>query len=365
MDDFEVVVKQLGDNITESQRKTAAELAEIKSRLLGAEQELVERLAPGGNVRAVETDAMGEKLKAEMKEIVSAVQQKRCHTFELPVKSFGRKTLVTDGAGNSPQHNISPAIERLGGVWSDPRIQYSVAGTLRSLPVGSENFDFVQLDAAYAAAAGYQENQGDVKPEGNPNFELSTARIADFAHYIRVSKQAVADYSNLQGYLGDLMLYGLRRKVDIELQNGDGSGKHLHGITAVANSFSATGTISERIAKTALALRKAGYQPDTVLITADDDLAANTVKATGTGDYLIPPQGIYFGLNAVPSVDFANNTAYVYDSKAMLLLERQTATVTVGYINDQFIRNEIAILAESRVGLAILSPAGIKKVTLT
>jgi HK97 family phage major capsid protein len=57
-------------------------------------------------------------------------------------------------------------------------------------------------------------------------------------------------------------------------------------------------------------------------------------------------------------------TALVGDFSKAVLFDRQSLTMTLGTINDQFIRNMVTVLGEIRAGFGVVRPSAFVKTTL-
>jgi HK97 family phage major capsid protein len=69
----------------------------------------------------------------------------------------------------------------------------------------------------------------------------------------------------------------------------------------------------------------------------------------------------------VPVVEtdaLAAGTALVGDFSKAVLFDRQSLAITVGTINDQFIRNMVTVLGEIRAGFGVIRPSAFVKATL-
>jgi hypothetical protein len=69
----------------------------------------------------------------------------------------------------------------------------------------------------------------------------------------------------------------------------------------------------------------------------------------------------------VPVVDtdaLAAGTALVGDFSKAVLFDRQSLAVTLGTINDQFIRNMVTVLGEVRAGFGVIRPVAFVRATL-
>jgi HK97 family phage major capsid protein len=98
-------------------------------------------------------------------------------------------------------------------------------------------------------------------------------------------------------------------------------------------------------------------------------LRENAATASAGGYLLGPPSMVgantLWGLPVVLSIGMTANTAVVADwsMATMALYDREQTTVRTGYINDDFTRNIVRLLAEMRAAFAIFRPSAICKVT--
>jgi hypothetical protein len=72
-----------------------------------------------------------------------------------------------------------------------------------------------------------------------------------------------------------------------------------------------------------------------------------------------------FGLDPTFVPQLPANTAFVLNATAttLALVEREGGTVTMGWANDDFLRNIVRLLAELRALLIVRRPLGIFKLT--
>jgi len=57
-------------------------------------------------------------------------------------------------------------------------------------------------------------------------------------------------------------------------------------------------------------------------------------------------------------------TALVGDFSKAVLFDRKSLSITLGTINDQFVRNMITVLGEMRAGFGVIRPSAFVKATL-
>jgi HK97 family phage major capsid protein len=174
----------------------------------------------------------------------------------------------------------------------------------------------------------------------------------------------------LRAALGNLLQVGLFNKVETELVAGTGVGKRLLGILTAATAATVTATKpADRVGEAVSQLAADGWLPDLCLLNPADAFAIASERAT-TGEYVtsgwsIPVPGSIWSMARVETPAVAAGTAVVLQRSAVLVLDRQTPTVLVSTEDaDNFTKNLVTLLAEVRLGMAVLAPRAIRKVTL-
>jgi HK97 family phage major capsid protein len=96
-------------------------------------------------------------------------------------------------------------------------------------------------------------------------------------------------------------------------------------------------------------------------------LRENSASAT-LGQYLIGPPTVQgnptvFGLPVVEDENVPADTVVVAAFNQAAIFDREQSSIRVGVINDQLIRNQQTILAESRVAFVIWRPQAFCRIT--
>ncbi|WP_236215691.1 phage major capsid protein, partial [Metapseudomonas otitidis] len=81
--------------------------------------------------------------------------------------------------------------------------------------------------------------EGALKPESNLTFTKQTANVKTIAHWIQASRQIMSDAPQLESYVNDRLIYGLRLKEESQVLAGDGTGDNLPGLKTVATDYDA------------------------------------------------------------------------------------------------------------------------------
>lgn len=111
-------------------------------------------------------------------------------------------------------------------------------------------------------------------------------------------------------------------------------------------------------------------EPSVVVLNPTDSQSIDLLKVNSEANNLVGP-GSYGvgapGLWGVPVVEtdaLTAGTALVGDFSKAVLFDRQSLAVTLGTINDRFIRNMVTVLGEVRAGFGVIRPNAFVKATL-
>ena len=146
------------------------------------------------------------------------------------------------------------------------------------------------------------------------------------------------------------------------MYDGDGVTPNIKGVYTSAPTFVTTpyaDTIEGAnlydlmavVAADISADRSAKYRANVVLLNPADALRLKLYKTT-QGNYLVGPFGAD-GLRIVESSQVTPNTMLVGDFRYGTIYDLEDVVIEMGWINDQFIKNCITILAEQRLALLI------------
>ena len=209
-----------------------------------------------------------------------------------------------------------------------------------------------------------------LKPESTFKFERATSNVKTIAHWIPVTRKALADVGQTRTLIDTFLSRGLDEELEHQLVNGDGTGENLLGIgndpdlTVVADA----GDMLTTARKAKTALYTIGVQPNAMLLNPEDDealdlLQMNTGQFYGNGPFGNGPT-VLWALPRVWSNQVTKGEAFIGDFRTGVVYDREAATITTGTIDDQFIRNILTVLAEMRVAFAVWEPFKIARVDL-
>lgn len=208
--------------------------------------------------------------------------------------------------------------------------------------------------------------EGAAKPQTDFDIVERNAKVEKIAVWIKASKEALADIKFLQAEINTELRELVDLKLDEQILSGDGTSPNLKGILTVVPTFAAVSTLALSVATpnrfdvimAAVAqIAAANFTADTVVLNPADYYAMQLVK-DGEGRYLMPPFSTVDGMNIAGLRVVANNgvavgTFLVGDFKKASLAIREDVNIQVGYVNDDFTKNLVTILAEMRAVLYI------------
>ncbi|MFC0633286.1 phage major capsid protein [Brevundimonas balnearis] len=271
-------------------------------------------------------------------------------------------TSATTDAAGSVGDAVRPT--RLDGILPLAQRRLTVRDLLSQGRMDGSAIEYVKETGFTNSAAPVAE--AAAKPESDMKLDLVTTSAKVIAHWMKASRQILSDVSQLQSVIDQRLRYGLAYVEEQQLLNGSGTGQNLHGIIPQATAYSAPITLSsptsiDLIRLMALQAALAEY-PSTGIVMHPADWAWIETLKDGEGRYIIGnPQGsINPTLWSLPVVATQAMTIDKVLVGAFRLgaqvFDRWDARVETGYVNDDFTKNLVTILAEERLALAVYRP---------
>lgn len=271
------------------------------------------------------------------------------------------------GSAGSPldPSDIIVAPDRLAGI---------VPGAFRNLnlldviPMGattSNQVHYTQEDVFTNGAV--EQIEGAVKGEADLTFKLVEEPVRTIAHFIKLSTQVLDDAPALESYVNLRLQHGIRQRLQRQIIQGNGTSPNISGFSASGRHTAFNPTTGENgldaINRAKYAVIAADYSPNVVLLNPADWGAIEREKVSGGGYVLGDGAAITYvangmipqvwGLTVIPSNDVPAGKFFVMDSQAVQLWMRQSATVEMGYVNNDFTSNLVTLRAELRAALAV------------
>ncbi len=205
--------------------------------------------------------------------------------------------------------------------------------------------------------------EGVAKQQSDFDLVEASSQVKKVATWIKVSKEMVDDIPFMRGEINNELMELIELKMDEQILLGDGLGDNMTGLDGFCTAFTPAAQFvntiptanNSDVLRVALAqIENANFIPNYILLNPDDAAAMELTK-TSVGEYTYPmfvPQAD--GITRVKGVPVIVNPGvptgdyYVGDFTKANLRMREEMNIQVGYINDDFTRNMMTVLAEAR-----------------
>lgn len=358
--------------------KNAMEAAGIKADTIKGFQEAIEKQGealrkleankPTDNVKSI--NQIIEEKSAEIVKIASG-NGRDTVKIELPAASVNKTQVARAGVTGTTM------AMRLLEVGQLPYLGMKMANLFRHVPVDPSSYGVIRFyDQSAITRAAASVAEGAAKPESAISWIERLLKIEKIGDSIPVTKEAFKDIYFVQGELDRLLNLNLALKEDALLWSGDGVSPNITGVytTATALDVALATAYSGKVYAATVSLaniydliatmrviimntKQSKYLPNVVVMNPADILAAKLTKDS-FGRYVIPPYitvdgGNIDGCVVVESSQVTPNTLLVGDSRYGTIYDLEGITVEMGYINDQFVKGAMTIMAEKREALLI------------
>lgn len=271
------------------------------------------------------------------------------------------ETKVTSAGLVAPQYDTV--------IQGPPRQNLLIRDLIPTTPVTGQSFTYFR-ELLHTLGAGMVA-EGAAKPTSNVTFEQVTDIIKKIAVWMPVTDEALDDVPQLYSYIQELLRYDLELKREGQLLKGDGIGNNLNGIMTQATAFDtdltkATDTAIDTVRRAIYQARKQSKLPADAVVMSDLDWMNIELQKDGENRYLFANlQGlstpILWGRPVVASDSMDEGDGATTGGEFLTgsfqqgarIYDRMAFTIKVGMINDDFIKNQRAILVEERLGLAV------------
>lgn len=197
------------------------------------------------------------------------------------------------------------------------------------------------------------------KISGQPSYEEISEEVKKIAGTVKISKEMLADLAFVQSEINRDLMASIDQAIEDALLNGAG-GASINGILTNSVTFSAgtfagtvvTPNISDVIRVAIAQIQNANFEPTHVVLNPED-VAAMQLTKSSTGEYTYPmflmDVNRVANLIVVSTTNMTAGTFLVGDFTKSNVRMREAMNVQVGYVNDDFQRNMVTILAEARL----------------
>lgn len=226
---------------------------------------------------------------------------------------------------------------------------------------GTTNSMYVTYIQQTAQPASAWTGEAVAKTEYEEKYTEVSKQVKKVAGMVKVSKEMLSDLSFIQNEINTDLVQGVLTAMDNSILNGAG-GTDLEGILSFAPTFSA-GTFANTIVsanildviRVAMSQIESSKFAPTHVVLHPVDVARMQLTKTTTGEYTTP---IFYpsangemrvaNLIVVSTTFMTAGNFLVGDMTKSNLRIRENVNIQVGYVNDDFQRNMVTILAEAR-----------------
>lgn len=342
------ISKQLQDDLV----KVNDELKNAGTRLFDLEQ----RLTKGGDDPAT-TKSFAEQTAEDLQKNWDGKSSK------VDVKTFHKA--LGSGAGSAGAL-VQPM--QMPGILMPGLRRLTIRDLLAQGRTTSNAVEYVRENVYTNSAAPVAE--GALKPESNLTFTKQTANVKTIAHWIQASRQIMSDAPQLESYVNDRLIYGLRLKEESQVLAGDGTGDNLPGLKTVATDYDAAlnvagDTMADKIAHAIYQVSESEFEASGIILHPRDWHSIALMK-DAEGRYIFGGPAAFaarvmWGLPVVATKAQTQGEFTVggFDM-ASQIWDNMDATVEVSsHDRDNFVKNMLTILCEERLALAHYRPAAI------
>lgn len=211
--------------------------------------------------------------------------------------------------------------------------------------------------------------EGTAKPEATLGFEELEADVETIATWVQLSRQLYDDNGGLTGWLNARLRTAVRAVLDVQVVSGDGTSPNLRGLLNTPGVQTLATTAGDGLsvaARKAVTLIQNRGQTATHIVANPHDAETSDLSKDTTGQLLdvtalnLPP------VITDPTVPAATFVVGSFTPDNIALRVRQSTNVLLSDSHDQnFIRNVLIILAETRAALCVWNPASFVHGTLS
>lgn len=256
--------------------------------------------------------------------------------------------------------------DQIPGVVPGAFLPLNVYRSLPQFQTGTDSVVLMRENSFTNNARG--QTEGQEKAQSAITFNKYNVAIETIAHWLKVSKQLLADSPAVVSYIETRLRFGVEAAVDNQLMNGNGTSPNLSGLLDSGNYTVYTPTsgdnLIQAINRAKYQLWAIGYIADTVYVNPADWGAQEIERENGsTGMYLYGAPGTISGLNpfGIRVVITPRITAGTFlvgqTAVATGVWNRSGTVIEMGYEDNDFTSNLVTVLGEVRLGLGVTVPA--------
>ncbi len=214
--------------------------------------------------------------------------------------------------------------------------------------------------------------ESGAKPESALGLTEQTSPVRKIATWLPVTDEALEDVPMVESYIDTRLRQFVILRENLQLLSGDGNAPNLRGILATANvQTQAKGAdpTPDAVYKAMTKVRVNSFFEPTAGVFHPNDWQDIRLLRTADGIYIwgspadAGPERIW-GIQALQTSQMTENTGLVGAFRAgAQIFRRSDLALSVGWVNDQFTKNQRTILVEERLALVAFRPTAFCTIT--
>ncbi len=322
------------------------------------------------NKSGASAESIHDQLKANV-EALNKLAGEKGASVKLVVKAA--TTMTTGNVTPSTAGGISMLLNEFEpGITPIPRSQPFFADLFSAVPTSGSTVSYAEMKNPDGGAG--MTAEGAAKSQADFDLVEAKVNVRKITAFIKTSKEALSDIAALAGEINGELMILVKLKKDAQVMNGDGTGQNLSGVVTLAEDFTGgdlAGTIptpnnfdvlasgvAEVMVAEVISGEPAGFMPNVIVLNPVDFVQMKLTKDS-QGNYVLPLT--LPGVTDVVDVPVVKNPRMtkgeflIMDTSKGNLRIREDITFDIGYENDDFTKNLVTILAETRVTFYIKS----------
>jgi HK97 family phage major capsid protein len=334
--------------------------------------------APDYDSRSLgERFAQDPEFRAFIEKVAPSGEFSKNRRIDSPAVSFKnllRPRAIAPLSGGSATQGGAFILPGQSGIFDDSglRRELSIRDVITTGTTDSDSVEYVRVTSETSNAAIVPEADSidptdttGLKPQSDLAFERVNAPVQTIAHWVAATKRALADAGQLRTLVDNFLRYGLEFELEEQILNGDGNGDNFEGILVNGDvqtqAFVTNDLTTARKARTKV--RTIGHAAANAYLLNPYDWEAIDLAMTMAGSgsnfrqagSMTPPT--LWGLPVIESEGMPEGTGLVGDFRQIVLWDREQASITASDgVNNFFLKNLVAVLAEMRAAMGIIRP---------
>ncbi len=280
------------------------------------------------------------------------------------VAARGIKALFDSATGWAPQSIRMPEAVVPGS---------EVQSVASLMPEGRTSQNSVPyMEETTTTNAAVEVTEGLAKPESTLALTEKTSAVRKIATHLPITDESLEDVPMVESYIDTRLRTFVQLRENLQLLQGDGAAPNLRGIlnvVGIQTQAKGADPTPDAVYKAMTKVRVGSFFEPTAGVFHPNDWQDVRLLRTVDGIYIwgspadAGPERIW-GINVLQTSQMLENTGLVGSFRAgAQIFRRSEISVQVGWINDQFIKNQRTILAEERLALVVFRPLAFATIT--